>query len=351
VTASGRGFVNAHTHLYSGLAPLGLPAPDPVPASFPEILERVWWRLDRALDEEALRASARLYVAEALLQGTTGVIDHHESPGFIEGSLDVLADACQQLGMPAVLCYGVTERNGGAEEARRGLTECARFFASNERPLVRTAFGVHAAFTVSDETLRELGVVAREIGARVHLHVAEDAVDVEDARARGYDGVLARLLATDALPPGSILAHGVHLSADEVTECAARGFWLVQNPRSNRANGVGYPAALAGQGFVALGTDGFPSDMVAEADALANDAAEHGEDVLAALQRLDVGHDLLAECFGAGPPLAVEVGLGRIVVNGREVVQDGVLRTADVDEIRAHAAEHAPRVWRRMAEL
>ena len=143
------GFVNAHTHLYSGLVPLGMPAPEPAPTNFVEILERVWWRLDRALDETSLRASARLYIAEALELGTTVLMDHHESPEFIEGSLDILAEECERLGMRALLCYGATERNDGRDEARRGLAECRRFLETNERGGVRGAVGLHASFTVS----------------------------------------------------------------------------------------------------------------------------------------------------------------------------------------------------------
>ncbi|MCA9676149.1 MAG: amidohydrolase, partial [Myxococcales bacterium] len=125
--------VNAHTHVYSGLAPLGLPAPEIAPETFVQILERVWWRLDRALDAAALAASAELYVAEAVALGCAGLIDHHESPRFIDGSLDVIADACDRFGMPAVVCYGATERNDGRDEARRGLAECARFARANRR--------------------------------------------------------------------------------------------------------------------------------------------------------------------------------------------------------------------------
>ena len=91
------GRVNAHTHLYSGLAPLGMPAPRLAPENFVQILERIWWRLDRALDAQSLRAAARLYIANALLAGTTTLVDHHESPHFVAGSLDVLADACADV--------------------------------------------------------------------------------------------------------------------------------------------------------------------------------------------------------------------------------------------------------------
>ena len=210
------GFVNAHTHVYSALAPFGMPAAAPPPENFIQILERVWWRLDRALDERTMRASARLYAAEALLYGTTTLIDHQESPSFIDGSLDVLADACQEFGIRAVLTYGATDRNGGPEEGRRGLAECRRFIRANRRPLVRGLVGLHASFTCSDETVRAAGDMARELGTIVHVHVAEDHSDVEDARRRGHEGPLERLLALDALPPGSIMAHGVFLNPAQV---------------------------------------------------------------------------------------------------------------------------------------
>src|SRR5450830_1738765 len=205
---SGAGFVNAHTHVYSGLAPLGMPPPRHEPSNFLEILEAVWWRLDRAIDARSLRAAARLYVADALRHGTTVLVDHHESPSFIEGSLDVIADACEELGIRAVLCYGATERNGGREEATRGLAECRRFIRSNHRPLVRGVIGLHASFTVSDDTIREAGDLCRELGTVVHVHVAEDGADIDDAIRRGYRGPVERLHALGALPAGSILAHG-----------------------------------------------------------------------------------------------------------------------------------------------
>jgi cytosine/adenosine deaminase-related metal-dependent hydrolase len=326
------GFVNAHTHLYSGLAPFGMPAPEPPPENFVQVLERLWWRLDRALDERALRASARWYVADALAHGTVALVDHHESPDCIEGSLDVLADACQELGMPAVLCYGATERNGGRGEARRGLAECRRFIERNTRPLVRGVVGLHASFTVSDDTVREAGALCRSLGTVLHIHVAEDGADVADAGRRGWPGPLERLLLLDALPPGSILAHGVHLSAGQVRDAERLGCWLVQNPRSNRGNRVGYPAALHQSTRVALGTDGYPSDPGAEREALLDEARAHGDDLAAAERRPGTGHALLAELFGEAPPAA---------------------RTGpvDIETIRAEAATEARRLWSRMAAL
>lgn len=360
------GRINAHTHIYSGLAPFGMPPPEPAPESFLEILERLWWRLDRALDEASLRAAARTYVAEALRAGTTTLIDHHESPELIEGSLDLLADTCQELGMRAVLTYGATERNGGRDEARRGLAECRRFIETNDRPLVRGVVGLHASFTVSDETVAEAAELCRELGTVLHVHLAEDGADVDDARHRGYGGPLERLLALGALPPGSILAHGVCCSAEQVRLAAQHGLWFVQNPRSNRGNRVGYPPALGMSDRVALGTDGYPARMRDEAAVLESEARAHGEDPTHLPRRLLGAYRLAAERFslrfsplwpGAAADVAVVDHDGdvetvrHVAVAGRTVVEDGELLTGDLEEIRAHAGEQAARLWRRMASL
>jgi cytosine/adenosine deaminase-related metal-dependent hydrolase len=332
---SGAGFVNAHTHLYSGLAPLGMPPLPREPSTFLERLERVWWRLDRAIDERSLRAAARLYVAEAVAHGTTVLVDHHESPSFIEGSLDVVADACQELGVRGLLCYGATERNGGRDEAVRGLAECRRFIRANRRPLVRGVVGLHASFTVSDDTIRETGEMCRELATVLHVHVAEDVADVDDAIRRGYRGPLERLQALGGLPAGSILAHGVHLDAAQVRHADTLGCWIVQNARSNRHNKVGYPRALGGSTRVALGTDGFVSDMREEMSALREDALAHGEDAGVVGSRADGGQALVAEICGFSTERPAAPGISREMMDG----------------IRADARESAAMLWRRMAAL
>ena len=358
------GLVNAHTHVYSGLAPFGMPAPEPPPENFLQILERLWWRLDRALDERALHASAQYYVAEALLHGTTALIDHHESPSCIEGSLDVIADACESLGMRALVTFGATERNGGRDEARRGLAECRRFILSNRRTLVRGAIGLHASFTVSDDTVREAGALCRDLGAVLHVHVAEDAADVADAHARGFRGPVERLEALGALVPGSILAHGVHLSDDRVRRARNLGAWIVQNPRSNRGNHVGYGRCLRASDRVALGTDGYPSDMLEEHGVLHEVGQPNGDDAAVLDARALAGDALVREVLDPSWPVPAPAAsaidsltarraaaLAHYDVPGRAVLQDGRLLTADIDAIRHQARDEAQRLWQRMREV
>lgn len=351
------GAVNAHTHLYSGLAPLGMPAASPAPENFLQILERVWWRLDRALEAETLAASAEYYLAHALLAGTTGLIDHHESPALIGGSLAILAGAFERLGARGVLCYGATERNFGVDEAEQGLAECAALPVSS---LVRPMVGLHASFTVSDATIRKAGDLARSLGTVLHVHVAEDGADVADAKMRGYDGPLERLEALGALVPGSILAHGVHLTCDRVRHAEKLGCWFVHNPRSNEGNRVGYAASLSAAHHVALGTDGWNADMGVEDAARARLAAAHGDPMTTG--RALAGAELLAQRFGAAlPPLAPgslgdlvvrEDGAVRhVVVDGKVVVWDGMLTTANLQEIETRAQLAADRLWSRMAAL
>ena len=353
VTRPGR--VNAHTHLYSGLAPLGMPAANPDPTCFLEILERVWWRLDRALDAASLRASARLYVAEALLKGTTTIIDHHESPDFIEGSLDVLAEAVDELGARTVLTYGATDRNGGLDEGARGLAECRRFITTSAYPRVRGVVGLHASFTVSDRTLQAAAELCRELDAPMHVHVAEDHADVEDARERGFSGPLERLMALGALPSGSIIAHGIYLEADQVRRASDSGCWFVHNPRSNEGNKVGYAANLRASDRVALGTDGWPADMPVELDALRRLGAPHGDHEGLCLLRAQRGVRLASELLGQGVLSDTIELLGdevhQVTVDGQVVVQDGALTRGDIDEIRAEAQDAAAQLWERMKRL
>jgi cytosine/adenosine deaminase-related metal-dependent hydrolase len=331
--SSGAMFINAHTHLYSGLAPLGMPPVEP-PRNFVENLQRIWWRLDRALDEASLVAGARYYVAHARCAGTAALVDHHESPNCIEGVLEGLADACTEFGVAAVLCYGATERNGGTDEARRGLEECRRFILANRRPRVAGAVGLHASFTVSDDTIRRAGALCRDLGTVLHVHLAEDVADVEDARRRGYAGPLQRLLAFDAVPPGSILVHGVHLSPDEVKQASDAGCWFVQNPRSNRKNRVGYPSALAAASRVALGTDGFASNMPDETLALWECSAAAGEPRDAIVGRPEAGWALVQDRLHLSRP-QIEAGVASEPVG------------ALVDAIDAEARRQAARLWAR----
>jgi cytosine/adenosine deaminase-related metal-dependent hydrolase len=217
------GLVCAHHHLYSALA-RGCRRRRRRRPTFLSVLEQVWWRLDTALDLEMLEWSAKLGALEALEAGCTAIIDHHESPNAIEGSLTVIADACAEVGVRVITSYGVTDRHG-ADGARRGLEENDRYLRAGGRGMV----GVHAAFTCSDDTLAAAAELAARHGVGVHIHVAEGPDDVGAARPP------ARADADDWL-----LIHGVHLPDDH----GLRGT-IVHNPRSNMNNSVGYARPTA----------------------------------------------------------------------------------------------------------
>ncbi|MFV2039096.1 MAG: amidohydrolase family protein, partial [Acidimicrobiales bacterium] len=245
------GLVCAHHHLYSALA-RGMPAPPRTPTGFLDILELVWWRLDVALDLDTIEWSAKLGALEALERGTTCIIDHHESPNAIEGSLTVIADACAEVGVRVNTTYGVTDRHPGGFEpargmtdgARRGLQECARFIREGGNAMV----GVHAAFTCSDETLSAAADLAAQLDVGVHIHVAEGHAD---------RGAATRLqgLTTDRW----LIVHGVHLPDNHGLSGT-----IVHNPRSNMNNAVGYARPTRFSNRVALGTDGIGADMLDE---------------------------------------------------------------------------------------
>ncbi|MDQ3752186.1 MAG: amidohydrolase family protein [Actinomycetota bacterium] len=374
----------AHHHLYSALA-RGMPGPSRAPRNFAEILEIIWWRLDRALDPNSIRLSALIGALEAARAGTTSIVDHHASPSVIEGSLDLVADAVEEAGVRGVVCYEVTDRHG-EERGSAGVAENARFLRANRRPLVRGMAGAHASFTIGPATLEALVGEARDLGAPLHIHLAEDDWDQRDSLERYGERVLHRLMRAGALGEGDLVAHGVHLDDSEVDALATSGAWVAHNPRSNMNNGVGYARAFHMGERVALGTDGLDGDMFAEVRACYLKGREVDLDIGPgwAQRRLSTGAGMVGALFGepalgsleAGAPADLIVldpclptplseanmaghlvfGMNAshvrdVMVAGRWIVRDRRHLLIDEEAVAAHCRVAAPELWARMADL
>ncbi|MHB8245021.1 MAG: amidohydrolase family protein [Acidimicrobiales bacterium] len=332
------GLVCGHHHLYSALA-RGMPAPPRTPTNFPEVLELVWWRLDRALDLEMIRWSAMLGALEALERGTTAIVDHHSSPNAIEGSLSVIAEACAEVGVRVKCCYEVTDRNG-PDGARAGLAENERFLREGGNGFV----GAHACFTLGEATLESVAGLAGDLGTGVHIHVAEDITDA---------GAGARLEAVSR--SDWLLAHCVHL--DRQLEGT-----IAHNARSNMNNAVGYarPARYANE--IVLGTDGIGADMLEEfriayARLRESDVTSSPEEPwgwLLAGNRLfpEAAGDVVTWSYEPLDPwhLAFTPGVSplEVVVDGEVVFARGRPTRVDAVEVRRKAREQAVRLWKKL---
>lgn len=263
------GLVCGHTHLYSALA-RGMLVDIKPSKDFAQLLDHLWWRLDRAIDPVILRSSALVGCSDALKAGVTSLVDHHASPECIDGSLSIIREAYEAVGVRGILCYETTDRNGMAG-ARAGVAENVRFAkeidairASGAKPLVEASIGAHASFTVGNETLEALADAVRSTGRGIHIHLAEDKFDAVDARHRFGKDPVERIDAVGALNDRSIIGHGVWLSPSEVEIMNARGAFLAHNARSNMNNSVGYNILLPTFANVVLGTDGMGADMLEE---------------------------------------------------------------------------------------
>lgn len=380
------GNVCAHTHLYSSLA-RGLPGPAMPPKDFVEILERIWWRLDRALDRESIYVSALIGALEAVRAGTTCLVDHHASPESISGSLDLIARAIEDVGLRGILCYEITDR-GGMERRDAGVDETAEFLGklqANPSALIRGMVGGHASFTLSDETLERGAALTQRFAAGFHVHAAEDAFDERDARNRYGLSVIDRFARHGLLGPRTILAHGVHLSDDEIATAAGRGAWLVHNPRSNLNNSVGRARAERFGNRAALGTDGIGADVFEESRfgffrARESDRYADAERYLA---MASAGAQLASEAFGVqvgrmakdsaadlivldyDPPTPLSeanlswhwmFGLNAtfvesVMVNGRWIIRDRQFVSRDAARDLARGREVARALWQRVALL
>jgi cytosine/adenosine deaminase-related metal-dependent hydrolase len=363
------GNICAHTHFYGAFA-RGLAIPGPAPENFPQILRRLWWPLDKALDEDTIRLSALVCLVDAVKHGTTTLIDHHASPNCIDGSLDVIADVVDWAGLRAVLCYEVTDRDG-EDRMRAGIAENVRFITRNR-------------------TLRACADALPE-GAGFHVHVAEHEADEEDSLERSGKRVVQRLHDYGIWGDKTIAAHCVHIDESERLLLQETGTWVSHQPRSNMNNAVGAMAfdAMMEHGMkICLGNDGFSNNMWAEWKAAyllhkvmnRDPRAANGADIA---QAAAYNNARLAERFFVGTRLGVLVEgasadlifvdyhpytplnegnlpwhilfgfeasmVSTTIVDGTILMRDRQLVTLDEAAIAEEALALAPKVWERYA--
>ncbi|HSW35356.1 MAG TPA: putative aminohydrolase SsnA [Candidatus Limnocylindrales bacterium] len=260
------GFTCAHTHTYSTFA-RGMSLKDEPPADFPQILKRLWWRLDKALTLEDVYYSALIPLIECIKNGTTSVLDHHASPNAIEGSLEQIASAAQKTGIRVNLCYEVTDRDG-ARRTAEGIDENVNFIKKckiKNPSMITASFGMHASFTIGENTMEKCARLAHDLGTGVHIHVAESAADLADSREKYGMGVVERLNNYGLLGPSTLAAHCVHISEQEMELLAQTKTNVAHNPQSNMNNAVGCAAVkkMLDAGVVlGMGTDGMTTDMI-----------------------------------------------------------------------------------------
>jgi putative selenium metabolism protein SsnA len=382
------GLVNAHMHFYSTLVRgLGKAAPS---RDFQEVLEHLWWRLDRKLSLADVEVSAQVILLDAIRKGTTTLVDHHASPGAVTGSLDAIARAVKASGLRACLCYEVSDRDG-ERVAGEGLAEnvaFARRCAREQDPQLRALFGLHAAFTLSDGTLERAAGLGRELGVGFHIHVAEAASDVAVNRERHGATPVARLVRHGLLGARSIAGHAVHVSEADMDLLAGAGTFVAHNPQSNLNNAVGIAnvVELVRRGVrVGLGTDAMTVAMLEElrvglwAQHLRQDNPScgfmeltdalfvHNPELATQLWGTSLG--TLAEGAAAdvilvdyAPPTPLDEGsaLGHLVfgvsqatvdttICGGRILMEGKRLQLDLDEaaLAAHSRELARQLWAR----
>ena len=271
IDASGKlvmpGFINAHMHFYSTFA-RGLGKAEPS-RNFVEILNILWWRLDKQLTNADSYYSAVIPLINAIRKGTTTLIDHHASPFNITGSLAAVEQAVRETGLRAALCYEISDRDG-KEKAKEGLDENSAFIAAcqaKDDNTVKAMFGLHASFTLSDETLEEAAYRGHKLGAGFHIHTAESQADQIDCESHHKLRVVERLRDFGILGRQSIAAHCVHVSEKEIEILKETETAVVHNPQSNANNSVGIAdiTALTEKGvLVGLGTDAMTVNMLEE---------------------------------------------------------------------------------------
>jgi putative selenium metabolism protein SsnA len=366
-----RSFAVGHHHAYSALA-RGMSAPKKKPENFYEILKYIWWTLDKCLDKEMIEYSALVTATACAKAGSTFIIDHHSSPSYVEGSLEIIAKAFDKVGVSHLLCYEISDRDG-KDIMQEGLDETESYLEKNQGLV-----GLHASFTLSPDTLNRAVEVMKRFNSGIHIHVAEDQFD-QDLCLRKYGKrVVERLNESEVLKSSkTILGHCLHLDENERNIISNSLCWVVQNAESNMNNNVGnFNSELLGSNIM-LGTDGMHSDMLQSAKAAF--FAGQGSDIISnssVYMRFRNIHRYLSENNFKGDgennlvvldydtPTEINsdnfyshfiFGLSsnhvqHVISNGKLIVKNRKVLTINEDEVFKVSKECANRLWKKMKE-
>ncbi len=364
-----KSFVNGHHHVYSTLA-RGMPMPKDFPKNFLEILQKIWWKVDKALDLEMIKASAAFAAMEAAKNGVTFVIDHHASPSSIYDSLDTIAQTFDKQRINHLLCYEISDRDG-VEPRDQGLEETDNYLKYREGLV-----GLHANFTVSDESLERAMLLVEKYHSGIHIHLEEDTADKKITLEKYGSTPTQRLKNFGALDSSkTILAHALHISKEERETIQNSKAWIVENIESNLNNKVGvFKGDFLGERIM-LGTDGMHNDMIQSTQAAYFTGLNHemmspqtaysrfrGADQYLKQNKIN-GHssnNLVIFDYSSPTPLHPENFLGHfmyglrshhiesVISNGHFIVKDKIYLPKNENEIIAYAQEQAIRLWEKL---
>jgi putative selenium metabolism protein SsnA len=364
-----KSFACGHHHAYSALA-RGMGDPKKNPENFNEILQYIWWTLDKALDPETIYYSALVTAIACAKNGVTFVIDHHASPFAVEGSLSIIAKAFDEVGVSHLLCYEISDRDG-KEIAAKGLEETARYLSDNQGLV-----GLHASFTVGDETLRQAVQLANQTDSGLHVHVAEALSDQEHCIKNYGKRIIERFTDAGVLDfEKTILVHCLHLEDYERKLIAGSPAWVVQNMESNLNNKVGFFNCRGLGEHIMFGTDGMHSDMLQSAKS-AFFAGHNFDDIdySETYRRFRNVHHYLSENNFSGdgdnnlvvleydPPTPFNssnfIGhflfgiesrhVQHVISQGKLIVQDKLILTVNEQEILEESRLQAEKLWKEM---
>lgn len=259
------GIINVHHHIYSAFA-RGMKSSGKAPKDFQEILENLWWKVDKKLNHEDIKYSALTTYIDSIKNGVTTVFDHHAGPNSITGSLDIIGEAAEAVGIRSCLCYEVSDRDG-LDIADEGIKENIRFIKKcqeSQQNMLRGMFGLHASFTLSDETLKKCQKAVEGLDVGYHIHIAEGIEDLNNSLEKYGKRVVERLSEFNILGEKTIGVHCIYINENEMEILKNTKTNVVHNPESNMGNAVGCAPVLEmySRGIhLGLGTDGYTSDM------------------------------------------------------------------------------------------
>ena len=302
------GLINAHGHaamtLFRGMA-------DDLPL-MTWLEQHIWPAEAKWVDEDFVRDGTNLAIAEQIKGGITCFSDMYFYP-------KVASECVHNSGIRAQIAIPILDFPiPGASNADESLRQAVEMFADLKfHPRIKIAFGPHAPYTVGDENLEKIRVIADELDAAIHMHVHETAFEVHQAVEQNAERPVARLARLGLLGPRFQAVHMTQISDDDLAMLVESNSSVIHCPESNLKLASGFcPVERLWQAGVnvAVGTDGAASNNDLDLLGETRTAALLAKAVAGSATALDAHRALRMATLNGARALGIESDTGSIEI-------------------------------------
>lgn len=245
------GFVNGHTHL--GMSYFRNYADD---LKLMDWLENEIWPIENKLTADDIYWSSLLSICENIKSGVTNFCDMYYE-------MDRVCDATIISGIRGTLTRGLTDNDGKGKEKLKSVRELYNNYHNKANGRIKVVPAPHAIYTCSENFLREISDLSKDLDGIINIHLSETKGEVENSLKEHGMTPISYVNSLGLLDNHVIAAHCVHITDEEISLIKDKKFYPIYNPTSNLKLASGFTPVeklLKNNIIMGIGTDGDSSN-------------------------------------------------------------------------------------------